>query len=288
MLSLDKAADDLLANPRFQTWSKFTNYYNKEKPDKKVDMVKKLTHEYGVEDLAAILIAAKKVPSTEAVATSMQTQQFKRWLGTNEAPEYIFKLLQLEKAGDNLLANPQFKNWVKYADDFNLNAINNDEQASMIAILRTHYADDALANIVVTAKKIPSTQYMATRVEEGLFNGWMTTSSTPDGIFMHLKLDEVGEKLFESPMWGIYTKYLDHYNKADPEKKTTMISALMRGYDDEALAAILVAAKKVPSTEKLATKLQHQHWLTNKDPPKEVFSALMLDEAVDKLLTILR
>ncbi|KAJ8523767.1 hypothetical protein ON010_g17351 [Phytophthora cinnamomi] len=287
LLSLDRAGENLLASPQFNTWAKYINYYNKENPDEKTTLIAKLMTHFDDEELTPILVAASKVPSTKATATKLQAEQFKSWLSTDKSPKDTFSLLQLDKAGDNLLANPQFTNWLKYTDDFN--AKNIEEQITPSTVLRAQYVDDArIANMVVAAEKIPNLQATAKRVEDELFNGWTVGLNKPDDVFIHLKLDKVGENVFESPLWSFYTQFLGKYNTANPGKEETMISALSRGYDDEELTKILVAAKTVPSTETLATKLEDdlvQYWLADKELPDKLFGFLALDQSVDGLLT---
>ncbi|ETO66921.1 hypothetical protein F444_16015 [Phytophthora nicotianae P1976] len=287
LLSLDKAGDQLLASPRFQTWSKYINYYNKEYPSEATTVMEKLTYNLGEEEVIGILAAARKVPSTEKAAAKLQAEQSKIWLSADKDPEELFKLLQLDKTGDDLLDNPQFKYWGKYVEDFNLNP-QLEDLVSIIDIVRKNFADDVLAHMIVTGMKAPSTKSMAQRMEDELFKGWITNLKTPDVVFMYLKLNKAGEKVFENPLWSMYTKYLDHFNKVVPMKQTTMISAFARNYDKEALAKILIAAKKDLRTERLASKLyteQIQRWLTTKDPPDQIFKALKLDEVTDDIFT---
>ncbi|KAG6949366.1 hypothetical protein JG688_00014659 [Phytophthora aleatoria] len=288
LLSLDKAGDQLLASPRFQTWSKFINYYNKENPGDATTVMEKLAYHLGDEEIMRILEAARKVPSTEKAATKLQTEQFKTWLNADKIPDDVFKLLQLNKAGDVLLANPQFKYWGKYVEDLNLKPVNNGRQVFIIDVLRDNFADDVLAKMILAGMKVPATKNMAQRMENELFKVWVVNGKTPDVIFMYLNLHKAEESVFQSPLWSMYTKFLEEYNKVFPMRQTTMISAFARSYDKEALAKLLVAAKKVPSTEKLATKLQTdqiQRWLDNKDSPNRIFKALRLDDVVDDVLT---
>ncbi|KAG3182758.1 hypothetical protein C6341_g5790 [Phytophthora cactorum] len=288
ILLLDKAGDQLLASPRFQTWSKFISYYNKENPGDATTVMEKLTYHIGDEEIMRILEAARKVPSTEKAATKLQTEQFKTWLNADKIPGDVFKLLQLNKAGDDLLANPQFKYWGKYVEDLNLKPVNNGRQVSIIDALRDNFADDVLVKMILAGMKVPATKNMAQRMEIELFKGWIVNGKTPDVIFMYLNLHKAEESVFQSPLWSMYTNFLEEYNKLIPTRQTTMISAFARNYDKEALAKLLVAAKKVPSTEKLATKLQTdqiQRWLDNKDSPNGIFKALRLDDVAEDVLT---
>ncbi|KAG4061618.1 hypothetical protein PC123_g3517 [Phytophthora cactorum] len=264
------------------------SYYNKENPGDATTVMEKLTYHIGDEEIMRILEAARKVPSTEKAATKLQTEQFKTWLNADKIPGDVFKLLQLNKAGDDLLANPQFKYWGKYVEDLNLKPVNNGRQVSIIDALRDNFADDVLVKMILAGMKVPATKNMAQRMEIELFKGWIVNGKTPDVIFMYLNLHKAEKSVFQSPLWSMYTNFLEEYNKLIPTRQTTMISAFARNYDKEALAKLLVAAKKVPSTEKLATKLQTdqiQRWLDNKDSPNGIFKALRLDDVAEDVLT---
>ncbi|GMF27847.1 unnamed protein product [Phytophthora fragariaefolia] len=260
LLSLDRLGVDLLASPQFTTWTKYINYYNTENLDEKTTVLAKLMVHFDDEELTPILAAARMVTSTEATAAKLQAEQFKNWLSREEPvlPKDAFKFFQLNNAGDDLLTNPQFTMWLKYTDAYNIRNIDHTE--TPIAVLRAHYADDArLANMILAAKKTPSLQTTAKRLENDLFKGWANMDPSfnkPDDVFMSLKLNRAGDKVFESPLWSYYIEYLNRYNKANPGKKQDMMNALSRGYDDENLAKILVAAKEVPSTKTLATKVE--------------------------------
>ncbi|KUF91831.1 hypothetical protein AM588_10004171 [Phytophthora nicotianae] len=270
----------LLEANQIQFWLK-----NERTPDELLTLLS--LDKAGDQLLARILAAARKVPSTEKAAAKLQAEQSKIWLSADKDPEELFKLLQLDKTGDDLLDNPQFKYWGKYVEDFNLNP-QLEDLVSIIDIVRKNFADDVLAHMIVTGMKAPSTKSMAQRMEDELFKGWITNLKTPDVVFMYLTLNKAGEKVFENPLWSMYTKYLDHFNKVVPMNQTTMISAFARNYDREALAKILIAAKKDLRTERLASKLyteQIQRWLTTKDPPDEIFKALKLDEVTDDIFT---
>nr|7XVK_B Chain B, RxLR effector protein PSR2 [Phytophthora sojae] len=288
LLSLDRAGDDLLASPQFNTWMKYINYYNKENPDEKTTVLAKLMTHFDDEELTPILVVARKVPSTESTAAKLQAEQFKNWLSADKSPEEAFTLLQLDKAGDDLLTNPQLTNWLKYTENFNLNKEIN-EQVTAIQVFRAQYVDDSrIANMVIAAEKVPNTQAIAKRVEDELFKGWTVVLNKPDDVFINLKLETVGENVFESPLWSFYTKFLEKYNTANPGKEQTMISGLARGYNDVTLTNMLLKAKEAPSTKTLATKLEDelvQYWLADKKLPDKLFGYLELKESVDGILT---
>ncbi|GMF55261.1 unnamed protein product [Phytophthora fragariaefolia] len=288
LLSLDRAGDELLATPQFKTWTKYINYYNKENPDAKTTILAQLGNHFDEDELTRILIAAMKAPSTEATAAKLQDERFKIWLTREDpvSPGTVFRLLQLDKAGDDLLINLQFTNWLKYADEFNVKYI--DAKQFPIKILRAYYRDDArLANIILAAKKNPFLQGISRSLEDELLKGWAASRMQPSDVLKSLKLDKEGDKIFESPLWSYFTQYLERYNKGYPRKQETMITALSRSYDDNELAALLIAAKKSPKTKALATKLENDQvsaWLKDAELPGALFGYLALDKSLDNLL----
>ncbi|KAJ8527467.1 hypothetical protein ON010_g14797 [Phytophthora cinnamomi] len=167
-------------------------------------------------------------------------------------PKYVFDLFKLDKAEDKLLDSPQFSTWAKYSDDFFKNG---DLDAAAFKSMHSSYNDEKLATMILAAEKNPSTKKIAHWTEESLFKGWMVRM-TPGDVFRGLHLEKTKNKVFETPLFGYFQKYMDRITEGMRDKDSMMISAMTSGFGDEDLASVLIAAKKVPSTEKLATKLQ--------------------------------
>ncbi|GMF10003.1 unnamed protein product [Phytophthora lilii] len=158
-------------------------------------------------------------------------------------------------------------------------------------VLRRHYKDDALARMVMIGRKSPNTKNAAQRLEDAIFRSWVNppklkefSVQTPKRVFGLLKLDEAGDGVLQSPIFTFWTTYLDYFNKANPGKKESIISALTASYSDEALVQILESAKKVPSTEKLATKLQAEQldlFLKDRKAPSDVAALLKVQDKTD-------
>uniref|UniRef100_H3GN55 RxLR effector PexRD54 WY domain-containing protein n=1 Tax=Phytophthora ramorum TaxID=164328 RepID=H3GN55_PHYRM len=193
----------------------------------------------------------------------------------------VFKLLALDNAADDILGSPQLNAWISYMKRFN--SKNPTNKASLIATLTAHYGDEALAKMIEAAKKVPTTAGFAKRVQTELVQRWLVAGETPDKVFALLKLDEAGAGLFAQPQVVTWAKYMDDFNMANPESKTTLFSALKKRYKDEeaTLVQMLIAAEKVPSTKGIATRVQAEQtklWLTEGKEPLDVFKLLGLDE----------
>ncbi|KAG7389269.1 hypothetical protein PHYPSEUDO_010827 [Phytophthora pseudosyringae] len=286
LLLLDNAADDVLASPQLSAWVSYMKLFNQANPTKKTSLIGTLTAHYRDEGLAKIIEAAKQVPSTARVAKHLQTEQTQRWIGQRWSPDDVFALLKLDEAGDQLFAQPQVLTWMKYLDDFNGAHLN--EHITVFAALTTHFDEKTLAQMLIEAKKIPSTEKIAIGVQAEQIKKWLHDTKSPSDVFTLLDLKDEGSSLFTSPLFTAWLKYTDEFNMLDPEAKAVLsFSTLKKHYSDDALAKMVIAASKAPSTSNLAKRLhseQLREWYSSLKPPELVFKALKLDKTGSKLL----
>ncbi|GMF22716.1 unnamed protein product [Phytophthora lilii] len=281
-LNLTKAGDELFASPQLVTWEKYVKEFATVNPDDKTTLISTMTSHYGDKGVYKILESAKKVPSTETLATALQAEQL----------------------------NPQFSTWITISDEFYTK--NPGKKVSTMWVLNAHYSDDALARMILAAEKVPSTKGVARRVEDEMFKNWMGTQlpttpdeafkllkldkaenvlettttkpssklllqqknlraprrsenlqaeqfkgwladkESPDAIFELLKLDKAGKDLLANSRLNTWVTYLGDYNKQPFAKKTTMIGTFTKHFGDEALAQMLTTARSVPRTKKMA------------------------------------
>ncbi|POM61848.1 Secreted RxLR effector peptide protein [Phytophthora palmivora] len=285
-LNLNKAGDKLFDNPDVNVWAAYTNVISKANPEEA--MVTTLKTRYTDEALSQMILAAKKVSSTESVAIKIQTGQVQNWLTRKKSPNDVFEYLLLNKAGDDLLSNPELAIWIRYMTAFNKE--NPMQKTSLHATLKTHYSSDAISKMIEAGKVVKGagTIGVAKRLEATQIQTWLGSKSTPDDVFQLLKLDEVGDDLLASPQLNTFTNYMNVFNKENPDKQTSLIAAMTTSYDDGGVVKILEAAKKIPSTEKIAMNLeaaQFHHWLSTDKGPDKVFKALGLDKAGENLLS---
>ncbi|KAF4044100.1 hypothetical protein GN244_ATG03555 [Phytophthora infestans] len=103
---------------------------------------------------------------------------------------------------------------------------------------------------------------------------WVNKGKSKNAVFIRLKLDQAGDNLLSNPQFVTWVAYADDFNAKFSEKATPLLSTLKAQYRDEVLSEILIAGKKVPSTEKLASRLQAEQlegWVIAKLPKGEVF-----------------
>jgi uncharacterized protein with PhoU and TrkA domain len=180
-----------------------------------------------------------------------------------------FSMLKLDKAGDNLLSNPQFKAWVSYVASINAK----HPKTAVVSTLVGRYGDEAVAKMLDAAKKVEGTSEMATKLQAAQMREWLRSGKSADDVFELLKLDDGLETLLTNPSLNILASYVNRFNQQNPGKETTLVGTMMLSYGDEAVARMLEAAKKVPSTEKLATEMQvaqFNQWIREGAQPRQI------------------
>nr|KAH7495965.1 RxLR effector protein PSR2 [Phytophthora ramorum]KAH7496246.1 RxLR effector protein PSR2 [Phytophthora ramorum] len=278
-LALDKAGDELLGNPLLNTFTKYMNIHNKRNPDQEITLIGTLTTHYGDVGLSKLLAAGRNVPSTSNLATSLDAAQFKLWMSQRKEPDDIFTMLGLEKAGKNLLSSPLFTTFTKFTDAYH--AKNPDIRMTTYWIVKTHYFDVDVAKMILAAKKIPGAQSAGKRMEGVLFKEWM---KSPDNTFQVLELDRIKpSKLFESPMFAYWMKFMDDFHKSFPGQivPRTVLATI---YKDEDLVKAITTAQKNPKTKDLANKFETEvlkQFIFAEKQPIDVAKLLHVKEKTD-------
>ncbi|OWZ14997.1 RxLR effector protein [Phytophthora megakarya] len=143
--------------------------------------------------------------------------------------------------------------------------------------------------MLLSAKEVESTKTFATKLEGIQIANWVKSGNSADDVFKALKLDQTGDKLFESPMFTYWSSFVAKRYSNNPGSE--MFSTFGLHYTDEALAKILptkilISAKNVDSTKAQATKLeglQISNWINGDKSADDVFKLLKLDETGDEL-----
>ncbi|KAL4114920.1 hypothetical protein PRIC2_013817 [Phytophthora ramorum] len=281
-MKLTKAGDDLLSNPQFSVWIKYVDDLSTKYPAKATSAISTLTTQYGDDALYKLLEAAKGVPRQENLATRLQAEQMQHWATVGKSPDDVFRLFDLQKAGNSILTNPKFISWTTYVDD--VNALNPTKAKPMISTLRNYYDDDILFKMLDAAKKSDETKSIATKLEAQQLQGWLKSGKSPDNAFAQMGLSNVEDNLMASPLFSTWVKYLDDFNAQYSAKETTLFHVLTKRFEDEPLAKIIAFGKTLDSTKAVATKLETQQmqvWLTSGKSSDDVFTLLKLDKAPD-------
>ncbi|ETL80634.1 hypothetical protein L917_18886, partial [Phytophthora nicotianae] len=97
MLNLKRTRAKMIENPLFRIWYNYGLSFNKINLKTKWDPIVELTQVYGGDkQLASMLVAAMKTPSTEIVATKLQSWQVSLWLTRRMKPAKVHSLLGVE------------------------------------------------------------------------------------------------------------------------------------------------------------------------------------------------
>ncbi|KAE9001148.1 hypothetical protein PR002_g17991 [Phytophthora rubi] len=195
-----------------------------------------------------------------------------------KSADEAFVLLKLDKAGDDLLRSPKFSAWVSYMTSI----LKKHTKMAIVKKLNTRYGDDTLARMLEAAKRDPGTTEIATKLQVAQMRDWLRGGKSFDDVLVLLKLDDGVDKVLANPALDTLGVYINQFNKYNPGKQTNTIDRLTVQYGDEALAKMLEAAKKVPSTEKLAKELQvaqFTRWLSAGEKPAKIWKMLKMEKA---------
>lgn len=244
-----------------------------------------LSKTYGDLALSIMLEVALNVGGQSRMAAVLARQQRQAWKMAGKSAEDIFVLLKLEQAGDSLFVTPQLNTWYNYVTTL---LKKDDANKVMASVLTAHYGDEALAKIFREANpRVRRMRFVRLWLENAVAQNRPKKTLSPDESFKLLKLDAGVDKLLSNPKLETWVGYVGKLDAKKPAQESTAVQTLTKFYDDVELAKVLEAAKKVPSTEKIAKELQSAQltlW-TKKFSPDDAFKMLQLDVKVDKLLT---
>ncbi|ETI39549.1 hypothetical protein L917_14148 [Phytophthora nicotianae] len=132
--------------------------------------------------------AAKKVSSTESIATKLQSQQNKLWLSKKKSPNDVFKLLKLNDPDLTVLTDPKLSAWTSYLNEFN--RVNPGKETTLLATLTTHYTDLGVAQLLQQGKQLAQTKKISKELQTAQFARWFYDGKTQDDVFNLLLLKQ--------------------------------------------------------------------------------------------------
>ncbi|EGZ15107.1 hypothetical protein PHYSODRAFT_249154 [Phytophthora sojae] len=222
-----------------------------------------------------------------------------RWFAAGNSADDVFKLLKLDKAGDDLFASPLLNNLNTYLQIFNRN--NPAEKTTLYKTLAAHYGDDGLARIILATKKTGGTSEILNRVEATQLQIWLGGGNLghrhESGGCTHPALAEHGDvsrdrlhaaEPWQGPLFTIFTKFTDAYHAKNPRKPMTTGWIVRAHYDDVDVVKMILAAEKSPSSVNAALRMEGallKDWMAASRAPDHVFEALKLNRVgLKKLL----
>ncbi|KAL4150852.1 hypothetical protein PRNP1_010248 [Phytophthora ramorum] len=283
---------DVLSRSRVVDWVKYIDNFNTKHPNEAISLASMdsaLAGKYSGSTLFKNLQEAKRIPSTDTNAIKLQAEQIQRLQSKNKHPYDVFEILGLHGIKSNeVFSSPILKTWLKYLDTFKTKFP--QDKTTLFMAIHSHYN---VKSMVSEAMKNPSTISLAKRVESEKFQWNLQQKQLPASVFYDLmgyprsfvRTNGAGESqiimnadnFLVDPMFKTWASYLNAFNKKYPDDKTDMIKSLLLHYTDDTLSQVLIAAKQVPSTEKMATNLQLSllnKWARDKKPPAEVSKLL--------------
>ncbi|GMF39881.1 unnamed protein product [Phytophthora lilii] len=182
-LQLTKAGTKLFDNPQFVPWLKYADDLSAQ-TGKPSAAISTLTAQYGDDALARLINQAVKDSRTKDTALRLQAEQLHHWLANKRSPDEVFKLLELDQAGNGILRNPLFRTWLNYLNKFNHE--NPSMKASLITPLYKHYSNMRVSIMVKEASKGDQEAVIVARIVEN--EHWLSNRKTPEAAFVSLRL----------------------------------------------------------------------------------------------------
>ncbi|POM65713.1 Avirulence protein (Avh) [Phytophthora palmivora] len=144
------------------------------------------------------------------------------WLVEKETSPYsILKLLELDfksraKERQHLLTTPGFTTWFKYVSMFNKQNPNKQETAAFILLGRYNIIN--VMDMVKVAQQHPSSARIANIIQAQLVKRY---DKSPIEVFKLLQLENipVGSNILAQREFRVWTKFLDGFNKKNPDRK---------------------------------------------------------------------
>ncbi|OWZ06647.1 hypothetical protein PHMEG_00021071 [Phytophthora megakarya] len=265
-LGLGKTTDNLLDRVVFDdalvsTWSRYMELFNKRSPEEKTTMLETFTIAFGDDSVTKMLQAAKRKSWARPLAAKMETEQLKMWLDSEKSVDEVFNLLRLQKS-----------TWVSYINAF-IKA-NPDKKDAIFSTLQSRFTDRAFNEILNEAKKYPSMESTATKIQT-------------DKIVNHPEiLKDQGVDILASLLFYAWMKYVDAFKKRNSNHHQSWFYAIRSELEYGGVQTIEKGMQN-PSTIEIAKRLEREwqnFWLDQGKLPIVVFRYLSLNTAGEHVL----
>ncbi|KAI9984904.1 hypothetical protein PInf_006458 [Phytophthora infestans] len=105
--------------PQLNVWVSYMNVFVDKNPSKVDKMFLELGDTFGNMHLFRVLGEAKKFPNMESTTAKLQMEKASTLFASGKSPEDIFRVLALDKVGNDILSNTLFHKWLAYLQKFN-------------------------------------------------------------------------------------------------------------------------------------------------------------------------
>ncbi|OWZ10508.1 Avirulence (Avh) protein [Phytophthora megakarya] len=205
-LGLNTAGEKLFENPAFFVWVGYVDNYTAKYPAKPNPMLPTLARRYHDEVLSKMLETARKVKSTEKVATILQRGQMKMraWKNKGLTVDDIFKRCKLDRSS-NPFGNPAINIVGRYSDEFTPGT------TTLFKNLLKKYSDSTLSKMFIAARKAPDTENLGRILEDQLRRAWLNKLQSLDSVFKFLKLHKGVDNLLDRMELKSWLRFQDMF-----------------------------------------------------------------------------
>ncbi|KAF4127322.1 hypothetical protein GN958_ATG23491 [Phytophthora infestans] len=175
----------------------------------------------------------------------------------SKAVDNVFKVLNLNRASDDLLTNANWVSWEKYVEEL---FPKNFKDEVLVKTLREHYDDQHILQMLAKAKENPRTKEIATALEKQLINiplvmltSWKGRNLGPGHVFKVFPVKDSSQldDLVRDKKWGFWIKYVDGITP-DADKVSRILNPLINRFTTEgvvkAIASDSVVEPKTAAT----------------------------------------
>ncbi|KAF4142454.1 hypothetical protein GN958_ATG08367 [Phytophthora infestans] len=173
----------------------------------------------------------------------------------SKAVDNVFRVLNLNRASDDLLTNANWVSWEKYVEEL---FPKNFKDEVLVKTLREHYDDQHILQMLAKAKENPRTKEIATALEKQLINiplvmltSWKGRNLGPGHVFKVFPVKDSSQldDLVRDKKWGFWIKYVDGITP-DADKVSRILNPLINRFTTEGVVKT-IASDSVVDTKYL-------------------------------------
>ncbi|KAF1785201.1 hypothetical protein GQ600_23501 [Phytophthora cactorum] len=165
---------DILMNPALTSWFKYLDDFNVRNPTEKLSLMETLSLGLGDRALAEVLEAGMNAGRTKEISTKLKNQLFAEWETKKFSPTHIWC------CGLKNITGMQQDRFFRIRYEL---------------LCPENYADEALIEMLVAAKKDPTAETIAKNLELLLLTRWLREKKQPPTVARWMFADKSGEML---------------------------------------------------------------------------------------------
>ncbi|KAG3135245.1 hypothetical protein PI126_g18338 [Phytophthora idaei] len=139
------------------------------------------------------------------------------WKSHGKSIDDVYEMLNLYAWSHDFSHNPLLSTWVSYMNTIITD--NPSKLSTLISTLETRFNDRPLLQILEKAKKFPSMESAAAKLQTEKMQTIFAGKISPKEAFHLLGLDTIGDSVLSSTVLKEWKDYVKIYNKANPPKR---------------------------------------------------------------------